>query len=229
MTSKDASQLTPKQQRFADEYLTDLNATAAYKRAGYSATGNSAESMASQLLRNVKVANYISSKKFIISEKLNITHEMVLQKLWDRVNTNVNELVEYRRVNCRYCHGDKGFYQWTEDEWFKAWDIANSTKKPMPDCTGGFGFEKNRDPNKECRACKGEGHGDIHVKDTRNLTGGALGLYRGVQQGKDGLKVLLADQDKALEMIARHIGMFVEKVEHSGTVIIQATKTDEKL
>lgn len=51
--------LTPKQQRFVDEYLIDLNATAAYKRAGYKGQGNVAESMASQLLSNIKVAHYV--------------------------------------------------------------------------------------------------------------------------------------------------------------------------
>lgn len=227
--ARDVSQLTPKQQRFADEYLTDFNATAAYKRAGYDAKGNVAESSASRLLSNAKVASYIASKNSKVDEKLNITHEMVRKLLWERVNANVNDLVEYRRVNCRYCHGDQGFYQWTEDEWFKACEIATANKKQIPDSTGGFGFEKNRDPNPDCRICKGEGHGDIHVKDTRKLTGGALSLYRGVHQGKDGLKVLLADQDKALEMIAKHIGMFVEKVEHTGNITIQASKTDEDL
>jgi hypothetical protein len=227
--ARDVSQLTPKQQRFADEYIIDLNASAAYIRAGYNVKPKVADAASSRLLANVKVKKYIASKELKASEKLNITHEMVLQKLWDRVNTNVNDLVEYRRVNCRYCHGDQGFYQWTEDEWFKACEIATANKKQIPDSTGGFGFEKNRDPRPDCRICKGEGHGDIHVKDTRKLTGGALSLYRGVHQGKDGLKVLLADQDKALEMIAKHIGMFVEKVEHSGNVTIQASKTDEKL
>lgn len=50
--------LTPKQQRFCDEYLIDLNATQAAIRAGYSP--NTAEQTASRLLRNVKVQEYLA-------------------------------------------------------------------------------------------------------------------------------------------------------------------------
>lgn len=35
-----------------------------------------------------------------------------------------------------------------------------------------------------------------------------MALYRGIQQSKEGLRVILADQDKALENVARHLGMF---------------------
>lgn len=47
--------LNDKQERFVQEYLKDLNATAAYKRAGYRAKGNAAEAGASTLLRHKKV------------------------------------------------------------------------------------------------------------------------------------------------------------------------------
>ncbi len=46
--------LTAKQKTFVNEYLVDLNATAAYKRAGYTVRGNAAEANASRLLRNAK-------------------------------------------------------------------------------------------------------------------------------------------------------------------------------
>ena len=48
--------LNPKQQRFIQEYLIDLNATAAYKRAGYEAKGKAAGAAASRLLSHGKVA-----------------------------------------------------------------------------------------------------------------------------------------------------------------------------
>ena len=50
-----AAGLTPKQQLFVAEYLKDLNATAAYTRAGYKGKGKSAESNASILIGNHKV------------------------------------------------------------------------------------------------------------------------------------------------------------------------------
>ena len=45
--------MTPKQQRFIDEYLIDLNATQAAIRAGYSE--KTAYSMGSRLLKNVEI------------------------------------------------------------------------------------------------------------------------------------------------------------------------------
>lgn len=46
-------------QRFVEEYLRDFNATAAYKRAGYSARGHVAEANASRLKRHPDVARAI--------------------------------------------------------------------------------------------------------------------------------------------------------------------------
>jgi phage terminase small subunit len=52
--------LTPKQRKFALEYLVDLNGTQAAIRAGYSA--KAAECQASRLLRNVKVAALLAGR-----------------------------------------------------------------------------------------------------------------------------------------------------------------------
>ena len=55
--------MNAKQKRFADEYLVDLNATAAYKRAGYVVEGNVDEAAASRLLSNVKVVAAVAAKQ----------------------------------------------------------------------------------------------------------------------------------------------------------------------
>jgi phage terminase small subunit len=47
--------LTTRQQAFVREYLIDLNATAAYKRAGYKGQGRAAENSASEILGNLGV------------------------------------------------------------------------------------------------------------------------------------------------------------------------------
>lgn len=52
--------LNDKQQRFADEYLIDLNATQAAIRAGYSE--KTAGAQAARLLKNVNVSAYISER-----------------------------------------------------------------------------------------------------------------------------------------------------------------------
>ena len=52
--------MTPKQQRFCDEYLIDLNATQAAIRAGYSE--KTAKEQGSRLLTNVNVKLYIENR-----------------------------------------------------------------------------------------------------------------------------------------------------------------------
>lgn len=74
-----AAGLTPKQQRFVAEYLVDLNATRAAITAGYSA--KTAESQASRLLRNVKVAEAVEAGKTRQLAKAEVTAERVLAEI----------------------------------------------------------------------------------------------------------------------------------------------------
>jgi phage terminase small subunit len=73
--------LTDKQQEFVRQYLVDMNATAAYKRAGYAAEGNAAEAAASRLLRNVKIAAAIQAAMNERAERTAVTADRVLQEL----------------------------------------------------------------------------------------------------------------------------------------------------
>ncbi|MGY2438571.1 terminase small subunit [Pseudomonas sp. SDO52101_S400] len=68
--------LTPKQQRFVDEYLIDLNATQAAIRAGYSK--KTADQQASRLLTNVKVRAELSRSMSAREERTAITQDYVL-------------------------------------------------------------------------------------------------------------------------------------------------------
>lgn len=204
--------LNPKQQRFVAEYLIDLNATQAAIRAGYSA--KTASQIGERLLRNVEVQKALSEAMKKREQRTEITQDMVLQRWWEIANADVNGVVQFRRSNCRRCHGVDFGYQWTEDEYNQA--VAEAKEGEQPELLGGFGFVRNRQPNPACPHCSGEGSGFMHVNDTRELKGPAKLIYRGVQQSKDGLKVILADQDKALENVARHLGMFKEKVELTG-------------
>ncbi len=73
--------LTSKQQRFAAEYLVDLNATQAALRAGYSA--KTAYSQGQRLLKNVEVAKVVSAGAANTSEKLDLSAERVLRGLFE--------------------------------------------------------------------------------------------------------------------------------------------------
>ena len=73
------AKLTPKQQRFVEEYLVDLNATQAAVRAGYSE--KTAYSVGGENLRKPEIQQAITEAKKKRSEKVNITAEYVLGNL----------------------------------------------------------------------------------------------------------------------------------------------------
>lgn len=74
-----ANGLNPKQQRFVEEYLIDLNATQAAIRAGYSAA--TAYSQGERLLRHVEVQAAVSEAQKARSERTGITADRVLAEL----------------------------------------------------------------------------------------------------------------------------------------------------
>jgi phage terminase small subunit len=69
--------LTPKQQRFCDEYLIDLNATKAALRAGYSG----ATALSGQLMLLPKIKHYLSDKIEEAQQKAQVTQGMIIAEL----------------------------------------------------------------------------------------------------------------------------------------------------
>ena len=76
--------LTPKQQRFVEEYLIDLNATQAAIRSGYSE--KTAQEQSSRLLSNVMVQDAVQKAQKKVSERTEITQDYVL--------TNIKKVIE---------------------------------------------------------------------------------------------------------------------------------------
>lgn len=73
--------MTPKQELFVQEYLVDLNASAAYRRAGYR-TGN-ADVCGPRLLGNVGIAQAIQAAMASRASRVQITADQVLQNIID--------------------------------------------------------------------------------------------------------------------------------------------------
>ena len=76
--------LTPKQQRFVEEYLIDLNATQSAIRAGYSE--KTANEQGSRLLANVSISEAIAEAQNKRAERTEITQDYVL--------TNIQKVIE---------------------------------------------------------------------------------------------------------------------------------------
>ena len=66
--------MTPKQARFADEYMVDQNATQAYIRAGYTArSGNVARVEGCRLLAKPSIAALVAEKRAVVAEKAELS------------------------------------------------------------------------------------------------------------------------------------------------------------
>ncbi|EXG84100.1 phage terminase, small subunit [Clostridium sp. ASBs410] len=67
----------------------------------------------------------------------------------------------------------------------------------------------------------------VQVKPTDDMPGDKLGAIAGIKEGANGIEIKLNDKGKALELIGRHLGMFKDKLEVSGTLETEKTKLDD--
>lgn len=206
--------LTEKQQKFVIEYCVDLHCGNAARRAGYSE--RTADDMGSQLHCNPKIKAAIDERMADMAVAQGITTQKVLRKLFDIAFADPNELAQVRHVCCRHCWGENFEYQWTQAEFLKAVEASLKAAQPIPSNAGGMGFDATKDPNPACPNCHGEGLTISWLADTRKLTGQAKAVYAGTKMTKDGITILLRDQDKALAILAQHLGIVGNKVEVSG-------------
>lgn len=88
--------LTPKQQRFVEEYLVDLNGTQAAIRAGYSP--RSARHMAADYLAKPHIAAAAAALMRARSEKIGLDAEWVLRRLGEQAEADLADLYDERGV-----------------------------------------------------------------------------------------------------------------------------------
>jgi phage terminase small subunit len=158
--------LTPKQQRFVDEYLIDLNGKQAAIRAGYSA--KTAHVQAARLLSKANVAAFVAERMAERSERTEIKQDEVLQELLTLLRSDVRDFVVDEKT---------GVLDLREGAPETAWRAVSSVKHRT--------------------IVKGEGK-------KREVTHEA--------------EVRLWDKPAALKMAGQHLGLYTEKVEHSGKV-----------
>lgn len=147
-----------------------------------------------------------------------------MQEAWDIVKADPRELVEHVVLCCRHCYGNEFAYQWVDDDEFTAAHDAalNEYEKKrrnkraddpepvlrLPDDKGGYGYDPRESPHKDCPKCLGNGVGRPVFKDTRRLSRGALALFAGVKETKDGMEIKMHSKLDALEKVFRHLGMY---------------------
>ena len=152
--------LTQKQEWFCREYIIDLNATQAAKRAGYSEA--SAGSIGGEILQKPEIQNRINELQAERSKRVNITADEILRDLMGLKNSNVTRLF------------DENGSMLPMSEW----------PEELARCVASVEVEE---------LFEGKGEDRKQVGFTR--------------------KVKFWDKTKALEMIARHLKMFTDRIE----------------
>lgn len=96
---KAARELTPKQARFVDEYLIDLNATQAAIRAGYSACN--AGKIGPELLGKTGIRAALRARQDALSERAGVRQEQVIAALAAIAFADIADYVEPDDASCR--------------------------------------------------------------------------------------------------------------------------------
>lgn len=177
--------LTPKQAKFVEEYLIDLNATQAAIRAGYSE--KTAYSVGNENLSKPEIATALAEAMAERSKRTEITADMVLRELAKIGFADIRKAVVWR---------------------------ANVTGMVQDD----DGTERLAVTN------------EVQVIDSDRLddeTAAAVAEISQTAQG--GLKIKFHDKKAALDSIGRHLGMFKDKVEHSGGVTLMTLPLDDQI
>lgn len=96
--------MTPKQARFVEEYLIDLNGSAAYRRAGYAVKSDAvARAAAARLLASVNVSHAVQEAIAARSARTEITQDYIvtsLQEVAQRCLQRVPVMVFNRAERC---------------------------------------------------------------------------------------------------------------------------------
>lgn len=209
-------------------------------RAGYAASDPAKEAHRLLADPDVKAAvNAAAQERF---DEVKAEAAEVVRHLLEVARADPNDLVESRRHCCRFCWGEGFRYQRTagemerdrrayEAEMQRRQDDARRSQEDFTptafDEQGGVGYHGKREPNAECPECFGDGVLDVHVADSRLLRGGSRRLYAGVKRTKDGIEVKMRDQDKAIELLGRHLGIFQDKLAISGELDLRKASDDE--
>lgn len=205
---------TAKQEAFAVAIVAGATQMDAYRQA-YGTTEAKDKSIradAARALRNPVIRLRIEQLRDKIAANVGFGREDVIRHLVEIATADPNELTQYRRENCRHCHGKGGAYQWIDEEEFMESvakvqaknQAATKNRYEVPTNKGGYGFRKTGVPNPKCKQCCGDGIGRDFFLDTRSLSPSARRLFAGIRRTKDGLEVKVRDQDFALKLLAQH-------------------------
>lgn len=219
--------LSTLEQRFVAEFVVDHDPIAAATRAGYKGDPANVELV---FMRKHYIRRAIQKAIDKLNERSVAESKFVLDQWIDVATADVSKIVRIWKQSCRYCYGLGHKYQWRDhEEWAEAVEAAikaheaklaavQGTTAPvpvlmMPSTDGGFGFDPRHVPHEDCPRCYGLGVDKVVLTDTALLPAREAKLIKTIKQGKSGeIEIQFRDQDKAVELIARNLGMLNDKL-----------------
>lgn len=228
--------LSPKQEAFAQAYIETGSVAAAYREAynvGDSTAAATVRNNGHKILGHPKVAARVRTLRAALCEGAFMTSAELVSDLEAIVNADVEELVSLVVGCCRRCWGDPpGAYQWRNpEEWAFALDrhiasLVTAHPLSIPEPASCFGFSPDKEPNPSCFACNGAGekHTRFNIVDA---SPGAKKLFKGLELFPDGSikRVLLHDQMAARMELHKIKGLHVERsINVNANVTVPALK-----
>lgn len=175
--------LTPKQEKFVEEYLVDLNATAAARRAGYSE--KNADKIGPRLVGESRIRDAIARRREELA-KNTVTPEQIIAEYQKIAFSDIKDFLRF------------------------------GTEKVQ------VGVEPDEEgiprPVYEYRQV-------VDVRPSDEVDGTLINEVSISDKGT--FKFKLHDKLNALEKIAKHLGMFVDKVEHTGRLEYEIVLPEE--
>lgn len=213
--------LPPQQESFVTLLAKGETQRAAYLKVFPQArrwTIKTVDERASRLARDDKVQARYRGLQAAAAKANDVDVAFVLAQYLLRLRADPRELTEVRVCACRFCYGKDHGYQRTDGELARD-RVTHEVKREARlerdmqdigefDEQGGGGYSKLMKPNPECPSCAGGGAAQVVLKDSRDYSPGALALFGGVKEGKDGIEVKIGDRNDALMQIAKHLGFF---------------------
>ncbi len=211
--------LPPNHKLFIEYFLLEGNASQAALKVGYS---SNVGARGFELRHRTPIKQIIEARLDERVARVRMTREQVMERIENITIADPNDLVENRRVCCRHCWGGAEFkYMETPSEQRKRKKEyqekvrkaeSEGTEIPLDDDDEYMlGYNGTKDPNPECPECWGEGVERVIFKDTRKLNPAARALLKGVKLGKDGKEIMVHDQMKPVEMLAKHHKIYEDK------------------
>lgn len=224
--------LTAKEEIFAQHAIT-MSYSDAYRIAYGSDNDGYGWREPSRVARRSHVQARIIELQIQAAKKFKVDREWLLTWWWLRMVYDPAELTAWASGACRRCHGAGHGFQWRDHEYMEALTKAELSDSPLPDIAGGFGYNGDRAPHPECPNCDGKGLGRADFTDTHLLTPSARAAFEGIEQTRDGIKIRMADKNKAAEQFAKLSGydvvqvrLFMDELPDDAALAAQARDAD---